>query len=67
MGALLLHITQAANETCQVVYIAQNVQGFYLSEAVMKDLQLIPQDFPAPPAKAAGAQQPKKAPCSCLL
>ena len=67
MGALLLHIIQAANETRQVVYIAQNVQGFYLSEAVMKDLQLIPQDFPAPPTKVAGVQQTKKAPCCCLL
>ena len=67
MGALLLRKTQAANETHQVVYIAQNAQGFYLLEAAMKDLRLIPQDFPAPPAKVTGVQQPKKAPCDCLL
>ena len=33
----------------------------------MKDFWLIPQDFPAPPTKVTGVQQPKKAPCGCLL
>ena len=46
MGALLLHIKSNGLDTQQVVYMAQNVTGFYISATAMKDLDLISPNFP---------------------
>ena len=65
-GALLLHIESDSHQTHQVVYIAENIDGFYLSETAMKDLNIITQTFPSNQS-ASTSPKPVKAPCGCPL
>ena len=46
-GALLLLFTAGCNQIRQVVCVAENVDGFHFSETAMKDLGIIPQNFPS--------------------
>ena len=59
MGVIMVPVICITNIV--LLHISTSLHLFYLSEAAMKDLQLIPQDFPAEPTKAAGTQQPQKA------
>ena len=59
-------------QTRQVLCIAENAKGLYLSETVLKDLQIIPKNFPdnGNPSQLAPTTQlsnnHEKAPCGCL-
>ena len=63
-GALLLCIEAGDHQTRQVVYIADNVDGFYLSETALKDLGVIPTNYPNPRSsiKAGIADKKHRAP-----
>ena len=65
----LLHIESGGLQTRQVVYIADNIDGFYLSETTMKDLNIITQTFPSHNSSqsASTSLRPVKAPCGCPL
>ena len=70
LGALLLQITAGGHQTNQVVYVAKNIKGFYLSQTAMKDLNLIPSTFPCTSATIRAIKTPsgpEKAPCGCPL
>ena len=69
LGALLLQITAGGQQTNQVVHVAKNIKGFYLSQTAMKDLNLIPSTFPhtSTTIKAVKTPGPEKAPCGCPL
>ena len=69
VGALLLCIETNNHQTRQGVYIADNVNGFYLSEAALKDLGVIGEHFPLCQAssKASMIMGSSKAPCGCPL
>lgn len=45
-GMLLMYI-RIGKGTQQMVYVSNNTSVFYLSESDMKDLHLVPPDFPA--------------------
>ena len=51
-GVLFLHGRVGARETRQAVYVADNTSGLYLSYTALKDLDILPLDFP-------------KGPCGC--
>ena len=42
-----MRIGVGIRETRQVVYVSTNTSGFYLSESALKDLELIPRNFPS--------------------
>ena len=71
MGALLLLIRIGNHQTRQVVYVAKNIHGLYLSQTAMKDPGIIPQTFPnvtdTTSVNATTTKGPHKAPCGCLL
>ena len=45
-GALFLNISLGKNNAPQIVYISKTTKGFFLSESALKELHLIPKDFP---------------------
>ena len=69
LGALSLHIEAGGHHTCQVVYVAENIDGFYLSKTAMMDLQIINQTFPCNNSSqsASTSQTTAEAPCGCPL
>ena len=75
MGALLLHIRIGCHETRQVMYVSRNTSGVYLSESTLKDLHIIPKNFPHTDSKSAStiptspisADITQRAPCGCPL
>ena len=52
-GVLIMRIRVGIRETWQVVYVSGNTR-FYLSESALKDLELIPRNFPSQTSKIAG-------------
>ena len=46
-----MRIRVGIRETRHVVYVSGNTSGFYLSESVLKDLELIPRNFPSQTSK----------------
>ena len=50
-GVLFMRIRVGIRETRQVVYVSGNTSGFYLSESALKDLELIPCNFPSQTSK----------------
>ena len=69
LGTLLLQITAGRHQTNQMVYIAKNIAGFYLSQTVMKDLNIIPRSFPciSTTLNATKTPGPERAICGCPL
>ena len=71
MGALLLTVKTGGHQTHQVVYVAKNINGLYLSQTALKDLQIIPHSFPngtsSSAVHATVTEDPSKAPCGCPL
>lgn len=48
MGAAFLNLlSPARNNSKQMVYFAQGIKDFYLSNSACRDLQLVPEDFPS--------------------
>ena len=45
-GVLFLCIRVGTKVTRQAVYVSDNTSGFYLSQTALKDLNLLPSDFP---------------------
>ena len=45
-GVIPLHIEANGHHTRQVVYISNNIKGFYLSESALKDLVILDPSFP---------------------
>ena len=61
-----MRIRVGIRETRQVVYVSGNTSGFYLSESALKDLELIPRNFPSQTSKIdASALVNGKALCGC--
>lgn len=61
-----MRIKVGDNETRQVVYVSENTSGFYLSESALKDLGLIPRNFPSQTSKAdVSTSDNENAPCGC--
>jgi len=56
--------------TRQIVYVAENANGLYLSETALRDLGIIPQTFPECNSNTSGIQSTGNtdhlAPCGCL-
>lgn len=46
IGVLFLQIGIGHKTTNQMVYISKNCRGFFLSQTAMKDLDVVPEDFP---------------------
>ena len=46
IGSIFLHIAVGGKSTRQIVYIASNCQGLYLSQTALKDLGLLDKYFP---------------------
>ena len=46
-GVFFMRIRIGIRETRQVVYVSGNTSDFYLSESAVKDLELIPRNFPS--------------------
>ena len=68
-GALMLAITFNGNTCNQMVYIAGNASGLYLSEASLKDLGVITRDFPNTPlvlVMAALTNEADGTKCPCI-
>ena len=66
-GVLFMRIRVGIRETRQVVYVSGNTSGFYLSESALKDLELIPRNFPSQTSRIdASAIVNGKALCGCL-
>ena len=65
-GILLLHIRVGSRKTRQAVYVVDNTSGFYLSQAALKDLGLLPLNFPSSVSKINSSMKAiKSAPCGC--
>ena len=65
-GVIFAKIRAGLRETRQVIYVSENTSGFCLSEAALKDLDLIPGGFPAPISQQnATTNDNGKAPCGC--
>ena len=47
-GLLFLHVRVASRETWQAVCVANNTSSLYLLQIALKDLNLLPLDFPTP-------------------
>ena len=61
-----MRIRVGIRETRQVVYVSGNTSGFYLSESALKDLELIPRNFPSQTSRIdAPAIVNGKALCGC--
>ena len=71
IGALLLFIRIGNHQTRQVVYVAKNIHGLYLSQTAIKEPGIIPQTFPnvttTPSVNATTTKGPHTAPCGCPL
>ena len=66
-GILFLHIRVSSRETRQAVYVVDNMSSFYLSQAALKDLGLLPLDFLSSVSKIYSSMKAiKSAPCGCL-
>ena len=68
-GALFLNISLGKYNTRQMVYISKNTKGFFLSESALKDLHLIPEDFPKSQFDSPSSSKSCNsniAPCGCL-
>ena len=46
-GIVFMSIRVGLKVTRQVIYVSENTSGFYLSELALKDLGLIPHNFPS--------------------
>ena len=47
VGMALIHLRNGTGQqTRQAVYISKNVEGLYLSESALKDLDIMDRDFP---------------------
>ena len=71
IGALTVEIKFRGAISRQLLYIASNIQGVYLSETALKDLGVLPQDFPnGSPSQTAAASVPvdnnDEGKCKCL-
>ena len=61
-----MRIRVGIRETRQVVYVLGNTSGFYLSESALRDLELIPRNFPRQTSKIdVSAHVNEKALCGC--
>ena len=66
---LLVRIKANDNVTCQILHFAQNTRGCLLSEKALKDIRVLPSNFPSAIMAAAQVQPASKAPksaCGCL-
>ena len=60
IGSALLRIEVGGQVTRQMVHISKNARGLYLSESALKDLKLLSENFPQPPARANTIKTPMK-------
>ena len=63
IGVLFLQIDIGHKTTNQMVYISKNCRGFFLSQTAMKDLDVVPEDFPNHTHASAAISEHIK--CSC--
>lgn len=64
-GVLFLRIRVGTKETRQAVYVSDNTSGFYLSQTALKDLDLLPFDFPTSLSQSSSTMAKEMAPCGC--
>ena len=65
-GVLFLRIKVGSRETRQAVYVSDNTTGFYLSQTALKDLDLLPFNFPTSLSQNSSSVDAKEtAPCGC--
>ena len=61
-GAAFVTITGPGGQSNQLVYFADNVDDFFLSKAACMDLNIIPQQFPAPAERSPVLHPPTSPP-----
>ena len=67
MGSVFVKIRRGDEVTRQVIYVAKNILGLFLSQSALKDLKMIPSNFPFDTVTAASNEVQKEfAPCGCL-
>lgn len=67
-GVVFLRIKVGNRETRQMVYVSDNVNGLYLSEAALKELHVIDEDFPSvakDPSMASQVASQANEQCEC--
>ena len=65
VGAVLLRIEYQGQITRQMVHISRKTRGLYLSESALKQLGLLPLNFPYPSASASTTETTEEAPQRC--
>ena len=57
MGAIFARITFKGRTSRQMIYISENIKGFFLSESALRDLEIIHQSFPDPLSQPSTAMK----------
>jgi hypothetical protein len=65
VGAVLLRVAHEGRVTRQMVHISRVTRGLYLSESALKDLGLLPENFPHTPASASASETSQEEVSTC--
>ena len=65
VGAVLLRMEYQGRITRQMVHISRKTRGLYLSESALKDLGLLPTNFPHTSASASASETHKEEVSAC--
>lgn len=65
-GVIFAKVRVGSRETRQIIYVSKNTSDFCLSESALKDLGLVPDNFPDPTSQQnVATSDGGKAPCGC--
>ena len=65
VGAVLLRVEYQGQVTRQMVHISRKTRGFYLSERALKDLGLLPENFPHTSTAASTSETTQEEASTC--